>query len=227
VVPWRIMARARGTSPASSHPVDGRRARTARTRAAILDAVLALIRAGAIHPTAADIAAQAKVSLRSIAQHFPTRVALFASAAERHGARPEVTLPDPAMPLARRLRAFAAARATDLEATRLLRASAAQFVADYPVVAAAIVGNAATRRAPARADLPARAVGAGRRRPRAPRRRPVRSDVGRAARARQLAGAVAGVDDPVGPASPRRCPNRARFVIAATVVGRRRAGASG
>jgi TetR/AcrR family transcriptional regulator of autoinduction and epiphytic fitness len=141
------MARARGTSPASSHTVDGRRARTARTRAAILDAVLALIRAGAIHPTAADIAAQAKVSLRSIAQHFPTRVALFASAAERHGARPEVALPDPAMPLARRLRAFAAARATDLESTRLLRASAAQFVADYPVVAAAIVGNAATRRA--------------------------------------------------------------------------------
>jgi TetR/AcrR family transcriptional regulator of autoinduction and epiphytic fitness len=221
------MARARGTSPASSHPVDGRRARTARTRAAILDAVLALIRAGAIHPTAADIAAQAKVSLRSIAQHFPTRVALFASAAERHGARPEVTLPDPAMPLARRLRAFAAARATDLEATRLLRASAAQFVADYPVVAAAIVGNAATRRAQLERTFPRELSALA-----ADDRElldvaPVRSDVGRAARARQLAGAVAGVDDPVGPASPRRCPNRARFVIAATVVGRRRAGASG
>lgn len=141
------MARARSTSAASNHPVDGRRARTARTRAAILDAVLALIRAGAIHPTAADIAAQARVSLRSIAQHFPTRVALFASAAERQQERPALALPDPAVPLPRRLRAFAALRAADLEATRFLRASAAQFVADDPGLAAAIVGNPATRRA--------------------------------------------------------------------------------
>ena len=53
------------TTPAAE--LDGRRARTVRTRAAILEAVLALLRGGDINPTAAEIARQAGVSLRSIA----------------------------------------------------------------------------------------------------------------------------------------------------------------
>ena len=58
--------------------LDGRRARTVRTRAAILEALLALLRGGDINPTAAEIARKAGVSLRSIAQHFPRRGDLFA-----------------------------------------------------------------------------------------------------------------------------------------------------
>lgn len=148
------MTRARRTDraaprarPARPRVLDGRHARTARTRAAILDGLLGLLRAGTINPTAAEIAAAAQVSLRSIGQHFPTRIALFAAAAARHQERPEPELPAASAPIARRLPAFVAARARDLEATRFVRASAAQFAADYPVVAAAIAGNAATRRA--------------------------------------------------------------------------------
>ena len=47
------------TTPAAE--LDGRRARTVRTRAAILEAVLALLRGGDINPTAAEIARQAEI----------------------------------------------------------------------------------------------------------------------------------------------------------------------
>ena len=49
----------------SAAPVDGRRARTVRTRAAILQALLDRVRAGDINPTAATIAKHAKISVRS------------------------------------------------------------------------------------------------------------------------------------------------------------------
>lgn len=132
------------TTPAE---LDGRRARTVRTRAAILEALLALLRAGDINPTAAEIARKAGVSLRSIAQHFPRRGDLFAAAAALYQQRPDSPEPAPTLPLAARLDAFVPERARELERSRPMRASAAQFAADYPVVAEAIAGNAARRRA--------------------------------------------------------------------------------
>lgn len=128
-------------------PLDGRRARTVRTRAAILEALLGLVAAGDINPTAAAIARAAGVSLRSIAQHFPRRSDLFAAAAALYRERPDSPEPAADLPLAARLDAFVPVRVRELEASRPIRASAAQFAGQFPVVAEAIAGNAARRRA--------------------------------------------------------------------------------
>lgn len=126
--------------------LDGRRARTIRTRAAILTALLDLVRDGDINPTAAAIAARAGISVRSIGQHFPSRAELFAAASAAYLRRADP--PDPAVTaaLADRLAAFVPTRARELETSRPIRASASLFAASYPVVADAIAGNAARRR---------------------------------------------------------------------------------
>jgi AcrR family transcriptional regulator len=96
--------------------VDGRHARGARARAAIVEALLALIEAGDLRPSAARIAERAGVSLRSVFQHFKDVESLFAAAADRQRARlaPLAARVPGDGPLARRLDAFVAAR------TRLL-----------------------------------------------------------------------------------------------------------
>jgi AcrR family transcriptional regulator len=63
---------------------DGRLTRAARTRAAVVDALLTLNERGNLRPTARDIAAEAGVSLRSLYVHFDDLEALFVAAAERH-----------------------------------------------------------------------------------------------------------------------------------------------
>lgn len=64
---------------------DGRATRAARTRTAVVDALLALNEQGNLRPTAREIAAEAQVSLRSIYVHFDDVEALFIAAAIRHG----------------------------------------------------------------------------------------------------------------------------------------------
>lgn len=64
--------------------IDGRTARSLRTRAAVVDALLALIEEGDLRPTGPRIAERAGVSLRSVFQHFDDLEALFAEAAARH-----------------------------------------------------------------------------------------------------------------------------------------------
>jgi TetR/AcrR family transcriptional regulator, regulator of autoinduction and epiphytic fitness len=96
--------------------VDGRRLRTERTRAAILRALLELVHGGVVTPTAPQIAAKAGVALRSIAQHFPSREALFAAAAAAYrDLAPRTGEVDPSLPLDERIEAFAARRAEVLE----------------------------------------------------------------------------------------------------------------
>jgi AcrR family transcriptional regulator len=69
------------TTPA---PVsDGRTARSQRTREAVVDALLALIREGSNRPTAREIAERAGISLRSVYVHFDDLEDLFCAAAER------------------------------------------------------------------------------------------------------------------------------------------------
>ena len=63
--------------------VDGRIARGKRARTAIVDALLALIEAGELRPSAARIAERAGVSLRSVFQHFRDVESLFAAMADR------------------------------------------------------------------------------------------------------------------------------------------------
>lgn len=98
-------------------PRDGRLARGARTRAAVIDALLALHEEGELAPTAQRVAARAGVSLRTVYGHFADMERLSAQAADREFAR-MVALsrdPDPALPYPERLRAFTANRATVLE----------------------------------------------------------------------------------------------------------------
>jgi len=58
--------------PANPRPVDGRRQRSARTRLTIIEAYLELLRRDPRMPTAAQIAAEAGYSTRSIFERFTT-----------------------------------------------------------------------------------------------------------------------------------------------------------
>ena len=130
--------------------VDGRSARSAKTRAAIADALLDLLADGRLRPTAREIADRAGVSLRSVYVHFDDLEDLFCVAAKRHFARiapmlapaPATgTLPERADALVRqRIRLYAqagaVARATRLHAAfsptlaRILREAHARSRAD-------------------------------------------------------------------------------------------------
>lgn len=68
---------------AVTQTVDGRTARSARTRAAVVTAVLELVRTGNPRPTAKEIATRAGISLRSVYVHFDDLDDLFAAAAAR------------------------------------------------------------------------------------------------------------------------------------------------
>lgn len=63
---------------------DGRVGRSARTRTAVVDALLALINDGHLRPTAREVADRAGVSLRSVYVHFDDVESLFLAASERY-----------------------------------------------------------------------------------------------------------------------------------------------
>jgi TetR/AcrR family transcriptional regulator of autoinduction and epiphytic fitness len=114
-------AQARGVAT-----TDGRLARSLTTRAAVVDALLALIEDGDLRPTAPRIAARAGVSLRSVFQHFRDLEALFAAAADRQTQRlrPLIDSIAPDAPLAERLATFVAHRTRLLEALSPVRRAA-------------------------------------------------------------------------------------------------------
>jgi AcrR family transcriptional regulator len=64
--------------PEASQP-DGRRLRSERSRSAIVDAALALIREGMVVPTAQQIAKRAGVGVRTFFRHFEDMESLFAA----------------------------------------------------------------------------------------------------------------------------------------------------
>ena len=128
--------------------VDGRHARAARTREAIVSAVLELVAERGVAPTGVQIAERAGVALRSIGQHFASREELLLAAAEVHTREVARTAKpvDPALPLAARVTAFAAARAKELEATAAVRRASIRFEATSPSVAEAFALVARARR---------------------------------------------------------------------------------
>jgi TetR/AcrR family transcriptional regulator of autoinduction and epiphytic fitness len=97
--------------------VDGRTARSERTRNAIVDAHVQLIQEGDLRPTADRIAKLAGVSLRALWSHFADMEALFAASGgrilERRDAAHEPVSPD--LPLDRRIDAYCHQRARLLE----------------------------------------------------------------------------------------------------------------
>jgi TetR/AcrR family transcriptional regulator of autoinduction and epiphytic fitness len=58
-------------------PLDGRIARSHRTRAAIVDALIGLLEEGNVQPTIEEIATRASVAPRTVFQHYADREALF------------------------------------------------------------------------------------------------------------------------------------------------------
>ena len=97
--------------------VDGRTARSERTRNAIVDAHVQLILDGDLRPTADRIAKLAGVSLRALWSHFADMEALFAASSRRILDRRDAAYePVPTdLPLARRIEAYCHQRARLLE----------------------------------------------------------------------------------------------------------------
>jgi len=91
------------TTPAPA--TDGRSARSQRTREAVVDALLALIREGDPRPTARQIAERANISLRSVYVHFDDLEDLFFAAAQRQMAIVATMIVplSPELPLAERV----------------------------------------------------------------------------------------------------------------------------
>ena len=83
---------------------DGRVARGARTRDAVVDALLDLLNEGNPSPGAREIAARAEVSVRSVFQHFEDIESVYAELAARQESRiREFLVPlDPTLPLSER-----------------------------------------------------------------------------------------------------------------------------
>lgn len=105
---------------------DGRTARSARTREAVVTAFLDLLQEGVLRPTARQVAERAAVSLRSVFQHFDDLESLFAEVADRQIERLQPLWPTapPSAPFAERLAKFVSERSRILEAVSPVRRAA-------------------------------------------------------------------------------------------------------
>jgi TetR/AcrR family transcriptional regulator of autoinduction and epiphytic fitness len=98
-------------------PLDGRIARSHRTRAAIVEALVGLLEEGNPQPTVEEIAARASVAPRTVFQHYADREALFAAVSAQREARLQALMGaiDAGAPLAERIAEVVAQRARVFE----------------------------------------------------------------------------------------------------------------
>ncbi len=117
--------------------LDGRLARSARTRHAVVDALLDLLGEGDLRPTAARIAERAGVSLRLVFHHFDDLEAIYSELADRQAERVKpLTVPiSVARPLARRIEDFSAQRSRLLETLSPVRRAAVLMEPFRPALA--------------------------------------------------------------------------------------------
>jgi AcrR family transcriptional regulator len=113
-------------APAPEAAVDGRSARAERTRQAIVDALLSLLEAGDLQPTATRIAERAGISLRLIYHHFGDLESLFRATAVRQAERSRALAVevDPDLPLPARIESFCTQRTRVLESMTPIRRAA-------------------------------------------------------------------------------------------------------
>jgi AcrR family transcriptional regulator len=126
-------------NPAAQPTLDGRTARAARTREAVVRALLGLIAEGDLRPTAGRIAERAGISLRSVYVHFDDLDDLFVAASHEQRARVAGivrALPTDG-PFATRLAAFVEQRARVLEAVAPVAKATALQAPTSPALAAA------------------------------------------------------------------------------------------
>jgi TetR/AcrR family transcriptional regulator of autoinduction and epiphytic fitness len=123
-----------------AEPVDGRAARSHRTKRAIINAMRALHAEGDLRPTAPKIAERAGVSLRTVWQQFTDMEALLVESVRRDSEilRSLVRRIEPNQPLAARVDTFVNQRARVLEemtptwrAARISQPSSAELRSDH------------------------------------------------------------------------------------------------
>jgi TetR/AcrR family transcriptional regulator of autoinduction and epiphytic fitness len=112
--------------PADITPLDGRIARSQRTRAGIVDALLELLHEGNVQPTVEEIAGRAGVAPRTVFQHYADREALFAAVTERQVEKvaPLMQRLDAEGPVEERIDALVAQRAAVYELIAPVRRAA-------------------------------------------------------------------------------------------------------
>ena len=117
--------------------IDGRLARSARTRYAVVDALLDLLGEGDLRPTAARIAERAGVSLRLVFHHFDDLEAIYSELADRQAERVKpLTVPIPVtLPLPLRIEKFSAQRGRLLETLSPVRRAAVLMEPFRPALA--------------------------------------------------------------------------------------------
>lgn len=129
-------------------PLDGRVARSRRTRAAIVEALIDLLEAGNPQPTIEEIAARAGVAPRTVFQHYADREALFAAVSEHREARLQELMGaiDPGAPLAERIAQVVAQRARVYEWIASVRRGALLMEPFSPSVHASLSSFRAAKR---------------------------------------------------------------------------------
>ena len=117
--------------------LDGRLARSARTRRAVVDALLDLLNEGDLRPTAARIAERAGVSLRLVFHHFDDLDTIYSELADRQTERVEPLIKpiDVALRFPRRVEVFSAQRGRVLETLSPVRRSAVLMEPFRPALA--------------------------------------------------------------------------------------------
>lgn len=125
------------TSTGAAEPLsDGRRARGARSREAVVDAILDLLNEGTDRPNVDAIAERSGVSVRSIFRHFDDLESLYATAVHRHLDRVGPLFAPPAVegPLDQRIDALVQRRAELFEAIGPVRRTAERLRGQSEVI---------------------------------------------------------------------------------------------
>jgi TetR/AcrR family transcriptional regulator of autoinduction and epiphytic fitness len=126
--------------------LDGRKARSQRSREAVVQAVLAFVREGKPRPSATQIARRAKVSRRVVFNQFKDmerlRAICLARFAQEENAKFWRPVP-PGLPLPERLQAFVRARSARLEFVTPFRRSSLMLAPRSPRITEAVRAAAA------------------------------------------------------------------------------------
>jgi TetR/AcrR family transcriptional regulator, regulator of autoinduction and epiphytic fitness len=130
-------------------PLDGRVARSRRTRAAIVEALVSLLEEGKPQPTVEEIAARASVAPRTVFQHYADREALFAAVSQHREAHLQALMGqiDPEAPLAVRIDEVVSQRARVFEWIAAVRRGALLMEPFSASVHEALEGVRAQKRA--------------------------------------------------------------------------------
>ena len=126
-----------------SSPVDGRLARSQRTREAVVDALLELLNEGDLQPTAQRIAQRANVSLRLVFHHFEDLETIYAEVQRRQIERTAPMLHpaiSPTAPLNKRITEMVAQRTRILEFISPVRRHAVLRAPFAPTIANLLAG---------------------------------------------------------------------------------------